>query len=191
MPIWLVLQLGLLAIWIVLAFLYYYSKGWRVGLPFQKDQVFKLLFSKIVPIVWMGSSLILGVIYILFNTQQMSDTLQIVFMVMVPIASLFFIFYRAWLHDKKAEEVKKTENKIIKEQSEKTIKWVHQFDFVKEDKIELMVYISRDKPVGKLTVYDLTGDQQEILNQNKQNLPTDVYLEMTLKKSNLDNRFKH
>ncbi len=53
------------------------------------------------------------------------------------------------------------------------------------------MYISRDKPVGKLTVYDLTGDQQEILNQNKKNFPPDVYLEMTLKKSNLDNRIKH
>lgn len=178
MPVWAVIQIGLLVIWLFFAFMFYYYKGWQTGFPIKRDQIINLIFLRIVPILWMSSSLILGVVYVLFKTNSLGDLIQICSTIVIPIIVLFFIFYNVRKLDRKKYEAEKRELQEIKEKRDNSIKWVNQFQFITKENFDLKVYISKGRPAGMLTIYNMNEEQRNVLNQNRAKLPEGIYLDI-------------
>ncbi|MEF3355818.1 hypothetical protein PV403_22050 [Paenibacillus sp. GYB006] len=190
-PNWILIQIGLLILWIILPLVYYFTNGWRTGFPFKKEQVLKLLFFRVVPIGWMSCTLISGIIYFFITTKNIIDLLPIVFMIVLPLIVLTSILYRTWRQDKQTDEIKRVELLQIKEKRDGCLNWIHQFTFIDDESMELKIYMSRGTPVGKLTVYNVTQDQESILLSNKGQLPLDVHLETVPKIDSDNNGVKH
>ncbi|RJX40851.1 hypothetical protein D3P09_02175 [Paenibacillus pinisoli] len=178
MPIWLIIQIGLLVLSSLLAFVFYISKGWRIGLPFNKDQAMKLIFIRIVPILWLSSSFVIGIIYLLINTQIFSDSLQVLSMIVFPLITLTIIFIGIRKRDKQNESEKQYERNALKKISEKCEQWINQFSFISSENVELKVYISKGNPIGKISVFNVNEQQKNEINQFKDSLPHNVYLEV-------------
>ncbi|MFX3634437.1 MAG: hypothetical protein ACE3L7_00210 [Candidatus Pristimantibacillus sp.] len=126
----------------------------------------------------MSSSLVVGVGYILLKTKSISDLIQIFSMIVLPIFVLFVIFNNARKVDKKNYAEKQRELLEIKEKKDNSIKWINQFQFIAKDDFDLKVYISKGKPAGMLTIYNMNEVQRNLLNQNKEGLPQGIYLDV-------------
>jgi hypothetical protein len=187
---WLVLQLILLVGWSVAIFYLYQRKLWKARFPFNANQVFKALFLIVLPICWQGSSLVLGLGLLVTNASAVISPSFLFLLIILPIISLtltaiwLILRYRSELIENSNHQ-----NAIMQKVSE-CKQWIQKFEFINNQMIDVKIYISNGKPVGKLIVHDVTKDQAKLITEDKQGPPKDVYLEV-IAKDHSDDTFYH
>ncbi len=51
------------------------------------------------------------------------------------------------------------------------MKWTKQFPFIKEDNLSIQLYISNNKPIAKMYLYELGSKEMEIVKKKEKELP--------------------
>lgn len=179
MPIWM-LVLGILFIfWIGVYLSVYYIKAWTLGAPFSKKTSLKIVFLYYLPLSWLLSSFLFGVILFFIGKLKSIDVLLLI--VGPVIITLCFIGY-LWFsnHSYKAHE--KELQKKLKSYSKASKIWLQEFSFINKENIDLQIYISKENPVGRLIIYGLTPNQQSIVKGKKDSLPPGITLLFAKKK---------
>jgi hypothetical protein len=183
MPLWLIVQLGMLITWYLVAFLFISIKGWRIGFPLSTNLFSSLIYKRIVPIAWLVSCFVYGIGHLLINLRSSELFLPLIFLNVVP---LIFIGIVAGMMIKNGVD-KKNEEKMLSDKYNELYLWTKKFNFIRKDMIEVNIYISKGKPVGRAHFNNLTPSQIEEIKLNTNDLPAGIYLDLGFKDNNNSN----
>jgi hypothetical protein len=173
MPSWLIIHSSLIIAWLLFWLLTYYFKLWRIGFPFNKSIAFRSLVEYLIPICWLTSSVLIGsVMYFLFELTLIS----ILTLIVIPFIVLLGIFVTTL---KKQSDFNKKEMKIEHELGKANsdiLNWTKQFPFIKEENFDIQLFISNNKPIGKMYLYEINAKEKDILRKKMKELPSGVKL---------------
>ncbi|WP_347320849.1 hypothetical protein [Rossellomorea sp. RS05] len=168
MPTWILIHGSLMVFWFIFWALMYYFKLWRIGFPFNKSTAFKAVFLYLFPISWLACSVILGTITsVLLDSNLWNVLLAIILPLLVLIAYSLNIFVSRYLFFRSEASNESAVNKT----KEDMMKWTKQFPFIKEDNLSIQLYISNNKPIAKMYLYELGSKEMEIVKKKEKELP--------------------
>lgn len=173
MPTWLWIHGIILVIYIIFWGLLYYLKLWRLSFPFNKMTSIKVILSLFLPFSWLLSSLVIGLFLLLSKQLSKLDKMLLIYF---PLVSLLALFVNYYINSLKYNNSEKQIQKNINLLRDTCHNWVLQFPFLDENKYDLQVFISKNKPVGRMVLYELTCSEEKIINQHKDKLPQEVTL---------------
>jgi hypothetical protein len=173
MPMWLLVHGILIVFWGSIWFSVYYLRLWTLSTPFTKETSLKIVIFHFLPLSWLSSSFIVGTI--LYNITRL-EKVDIILLLFFPFCSVIFYFINFWFNNSTHQQREEYIQKSIKSFKENCQNWVNQFPFISEENYDLQVFISKDKPVGRMIVYELTNIEESALKEHKEELPSGVTL---------------
>lgn len=178
MPLWVSIQLGLLLFWILVSFLFYYFSLWKVSFPISRKKSLQIIFLNFLPFAWLASSFFLGLIYLSLNLISQSNLFPVLFLLVIPGIVILVISSRIMMRNKILQNHEIFSKKLIEHKRKEIEEWSRQFNFLSEDNIEIKLYMSRGRPVGRIKVNRVNKTEITKLKSKKENLPEGVYLEV-------------
>lgn len=186
MPSWMLIHGILLVLWSCVYFSVYYAKSWTLSAPFNRTTSMKIVFILLLPLSWLISSVFLGITLFLLGQLKSTD---IIFLVIIPLVLLLIYGFYLWLSNQsytKQDEILRKKLVTFKENCQE---WTKQFSFINEDNIDLEIFISKDKPVGRMIIYDLDSLEESILKKQLDKIPSGLTI-MFSKKKWIPNKLK-
>lgn len=181
MPMWILVHGILLVIWSSIWLSVYYFRLWTLSAPFNKVTSLRIIFLHLIPLSWLLSSFFVGLLLFIIDTLEQAD---IVLSVFVPLGILLIYYIYFWFNNSTKQQREEYIQNNIKNFKDNCQNWIKQFPFINEDKYDLQVFISKDKPVGRMIVYELTHKEENELREQKAELPSGVTLLFLKKSSN-------
>ncbi|MDW7614891.1 hypothetical protein SC499_09140 [Peribacillus simplex] len=173
MPTWFWIHGILLVIWIVIWGAIYYLQLWRLSFPFEKMTSFKIVLSLFLPFSWLSSSFLIGIIYSLIGDFVFLDKVLVIFIPLIILIVMFiYYFINSSIYHKNENQIQTS----IKNLKENCQKWILQFPFISEEQYDLQIFISKDRPVGRMIIYELTCNEERVLKEQTGDLPKEVTL---------------
>ncbi|MBO7747336.1 hypothetical protein I8J29_24430 [Paenibacillus sp. MWE-103] len=188
---WFLIQVGLLIFWYAIAFFVIRLKSWKMSFPINPSLFSKIIITRVVPFFWGLSSFIYGIIIVLQNFDKQKLLIPIMFLTVFPLSIFVIIGVSAWRKSVTDDKREKSEEELINTKKKEFIQWTNQFGFLNENMIEMRLYISKGKPVGRIGIRGLSESQLDELAQHKDELPEGLFLELVGYKHNNFNNNDH
>ncbi|MEH7035631.1 hypothetical protein V7054_26105 [Priestia megaterium] len=183
MPVWLFAQIGLVCFWLIIGIYIYYTKLWKATFPISKRYYFLFTFILLVPSLLALSSIVFGLIYILFIHKEIEFSKPILFLFIIPGSYLAVLLLYTLLRNVFSLKQEKKQNQKKQEIQEFCFNWIKQFNFIKENMYNIKVYPLDDEIEGRIKIKGLTSEEFSLLKQAETKLPDNIYLYLVLKKS--------
>jgi hypothetical protein len=178
MPLWFLIQLGLLLFWFLVSFFMYYFSLWNTSFPFSRTKSFRMVFLNFFPFIWLASSFIVGLLYIGLNITIRSDLIPVLSLLIIPGILIIVLASRLMIRNKILQNHEIFSEKLIEQKRKEIEEWKNNFNFLNEDNIEIKLYMSRGRPVGRVKVGPVNKAEYNKLKNNNSNLPEGIYLEI-------------
>lgn len=130
------------------------------------------LSIKIAVLGWLVTSVILGVIYILFEMPSQEMLTPILTMLIFPIISISWFVIR----DKMLRADVARRDKIVIQTTNKCRDWAQKFPFLNNEMIEIKIYLSNGTATGRLIIQDVNQVQAQELKDEEDTLPKNIHL---------------
>ncbi|OOE14062.1 hypothetical protein [Fictibacillus arsenicus] len=173
MPTWLALSGALLIFWTVFWFIIYKFQLWTISFPLSKSTVLKAMVTIIIPVSWLTTTLIFGVFLAILKEETFFELFTLVFF---PLILLILILLVLYLENIKYHKIRKNEQNELNEIKNNIILWLNQFSFLTQKNYDLQIFISKNKPVGKIIIHDVSNEEASRLKESKNQLPSTVSL---------------
>lgn len=178
MPVWVSIQLGLLLFWILVSFFLFYFSLWKTSFPISRTKSLQIIFANFLPFAWIASSFVFGLIYISLNLIPQSDLYPVLFLLIIPGILILVISSRILIRNKILQNHDIFSMKLIEQKKKEIEEWSKQFNFLNEENIEIKLYLSRGRPVGRIKVNQVNKTEITKLKSKKESLPEGIYLEV-------------
>lgn len=179
MPAWSIGVYALMLLVSIAAGIYiYHSKMWKGGFPFGNLQILKVLGLIFVPALWMILILFIGLLLFVLGEVQSNAAMVFIAYIGIPIVFLVSIIVFFIVHQVINNKNEKKMKQDIEKKVEQCREWVEKFPFINNEMIEVKIYISNGKPVGRLIIQNISLEQVSSLDKSKSLLPEGIYLEL-------------
>lgn len=178
MPLWVLIQLGLLLFWFLVSFLFYYFSLWNTSFPIGRTKSFRMVFFNFFPFTWLASSFIAGLLYIGLNLTIRSDLFPVLFLLIIPGMMILVLTSRLLIRNKILQNHEIFSVKLIEQKRKEVEEWSKNFNFLNEENLEIKLYMSHGRPVGRVKVSPVNKAEYNKLKNNNSNLPEGIYLEI-------------
>jgi hypothetical protein len=173
MPTWLIIHSSIFVVWLLFWLLAYYFKLWRIGFPFNKSIAFRSVLLYLIPLCWLASSVLIGsILNLLLEFTSLTIFIVIVFplIILLGYSTYFFMSRNNFLKREKkiVHELGKANNDILN--------WVKQFPFIKDENFDIQLFISNNKPIGKMYLYEINSNEKDIIKRKMKELPKGIKL---------------
>jgi hypothetical protein len=179
MPNWMLIHGILLVIWGCVFLFVYYVKSWTLSAPFNRITSMKIVFYYLLPLSWLASSIFLGII--LYYSGRLKNT-DILFLILLPFVVLMIYGFYQWFSNQSYNKHKEQIHKSLGDFKDSCNEWTKQFSFIKDENIDLEIYISKGKPVGRMIVFGLDSENETILKKQQENVPPGLTIMVSKKK---------
>lgn len=173
MPTWLWIHGIIIIIWVIFWGAIYYFKFWTLSFPFKKMTSIKIIFSLYLPLSWLLSSLLIGVIIVIVRQQSVLDNIFLILFPLIALVLMSFYYGISYFLFRKSENQLQTNIRNFRDTCQK---WILQFPFIDESKYDLQVFVSKDRPVGRMVIYELTFCEEKALKAETDKLPIGLTL---------------
>lgn len=179
MPIWILIHGILLVIWLSVYLTSYYTKLWTLSTPFSKTTSMKIVFIYFLPFSWLISSIIVGMLFYLFN---ILENIDFVFLVILPFTVLLFFISYLIVSNKLYIKHRKKSYENLEDFRRRCDEWVAQYPFLNLNNIDLEIYTSKGKPVGRMIISGLDSEKETVLKTSRHNAPVGLTIKFSKKK---------
>lgn len=173
MPVWLLVHGILIVIWGSFWISVYYLRLWVISFPFNKMTSLKIAMFLFLPLTWLCSSLSIGLVLFSFNVISYVDKIALI---IIPLILILLILIFFWFSNSSHQQREAYLQKSVKNFKDNCQNWIKQFPFINEDKYDLQVFLSKDRPVGRMIIYELNYKEEVELKEHKEELPNGVTL---------------
>jgi hypothetical protein len=189
MPNWMLIHGILLVIWGFVFLFIYNVKSWTLSAPFNRITSLKIVFYYLLPLSWLVSSIFLGIV--LYYSGRLKST-DILFLILLPFVVLMIYGFYQWFSNQSYIKHKKQIQISLSDFKDSCKEWTKQFSFIKDENIDLEIYISKGKPVGRMIIFGLDSEEETTLKKQQENIPPGLTIMVSKKKwipSSLNNNF--
>jgi hypothetical protein len=183
MPNWLMLQIGLLLVWLIIALISYYGGLWTSSGPIGRRRILQFLMLKIVPLAWLTSSIFIG-LYLLFTNSYQLTKFSLIMTIFLPIVSLLFIIGSLANENSKLKKKQQENEKKMELKKNECEKWVSSIFFLSPQDVTIKLYLSNEKATGRIIITNVTDEQSELIKERyRDSIPKGIYLEVNSSES--------
>lgn len=173
MPFWILIHGILFTTWALFWLVLYNRNLWTLSTLFSKEISFKIVVFHLFPLTWLSSSIILGIIKFITRPEYSTDFYMLIVVPLIIILVIIFDHLAANIKTKQNDNKLKDNMQRFKEHCQN---WILQFPFINENQYELEVFISKERPVGRMIVYELTETEASLLKKHEEELPCGLKL---------------
>ncbi len=157
---------------LLFAFFLHQKKIWKATfLGSTKDGL--SLIVQISLLAWSLISVVIGLFYLLANAN--SDlSFQSLIILGIPLVVLITYIGKIMVSNLQSKQEVHELSRINKELSN----WISLFPFVDKKNVRFSLYTSRGRVVGRITIQDVDREQALTINERKNELPKDVFLDI-------------
>ncbi|MEF7556202.1 hypothetical protein [Bacillus thuringiensis] len=177
MATWLTIQITigvvLFLFWSVVAL----SRAWGIGFLVNKKDIFKLMYGFFYPVSYFIVLIVIEGIIILKRGWSSFGYMQL----LLPSILFIIIFVELCLYKKqKKDSEKKAQD--ISTKKEECLNWFRKFSFANDEQIQIQLYETKQRIVGKVIVKNVTDNEEKELRAYEELLPQDISLLILKKK---------
>ncbi|WP_339316852.1 hypothetical protein [Paenibacillus sp. FSL R10-2734] len=180
-----IVQMALLFFIFTFTFLLYRAKTWKASTIFNKAEAISITFQ-LALVVWAFLSLVTGIFYFFLTTKSELSGF-ILSVILIPLIILFYFGIKVLVN---SNNTKKSIYEINTKSNE-VILWSKSFPFLSKDQIDLNVYLSKGKAVGRVTVHGVNEHEANLIKMKKSGLPADIFLNVIMENDENCNLYKH